>query len=88
MLRILAGIQVFALCLEMTAYPYAQSKDFSKDVQAVQGLWVGSYGGGQRDGVTYQPAIAELFIQETTSKCTAIRAPSLGYFVSIPRPSR
>jgi hypothetical protein len=32
-------------------------------VQAVQGLWVGSYGGGQRDGVTYQPAIAEVLIQ-------------------------
>jgi hypothetical protein len=56
-------MQVFALCLATIAYSYAQSKDFFKDVQSVEGLWVGSYGGGQRDGVTYQPAIAEVFIQ-------------------------
>jgi hypothetical protein len=63
MSRNLVSIQVFALCLATIAYSYAQSNDFPKEVQAVQGLWVGFYGGGQRDGVTYQPAIAEMFIQ-------------------------
>jgi hypothetical protein len=56
-------MQIFALCLTTIAYSYAQSKNSSKDEQVVQGLWVGSYGGGQRDGVTFQPAIAEVFIQ-------------------------
>ncbi len=63
MSRNFVGMQVFTLCLATIAYAYGQSKDLSKDAQAVQGLWVGSYGGGQRDGVTYQPAIAEVFIQ-------------------------
>jgi hypothetical protein len=30
---------------------------------AIEGLWSGSWGGGQRDGVVFQPVIAELFVQ-------------------------
>jgi hypothetical protein len=63
MSRNLPVMRVFALCLTTAAYCYPQAGESSKDVQAVQGLWIGSYGGGQRDGVTFQPAIAEMFIQ-------------------------
>jgi len=63
MSRNFVGIQVAALCLAAIACSYAQSKEDSDDARAVQGLWVGFYGGGERDGVTYLPAVAEVFIQ-------------------------
>jgi len=39
------------------------NKDGAKDLKSIEGLWVGAWGGGVRDGVVFQPAIAELFIQ-------------------------
>jgi hypothetical protein len=63
MLRVLAGMLAFTLCLAIAAYSGAQPQEASKDDDAVQGLWIGSYGGGERNGVTFQPAIAELFVR-------------------------
>ena len=33
------------------------------DPKPIEGLWFGSWGGGERDGVGFQPVIAELFIK-------------------------
>jgi hypothetical protein len=63
MSRSKVGTLVFALCVATISYSHEESNDSTKDAQAVQVLWVGSYGGGQRDGATFQPAIAELFIK-------------------------
>jgi hypothetical protein len=54
---------VSTLCFATISYSHEESGNAVQEVEAVQGLWVGSYGGGQRDGVVYQPALAELFIQ-------------------------
>jgi hypothetical protein len=63
MSRNTVAMLVVGLCVATISYSHEESKDSSKGVQAVQGFWVGSYGGGQRGGVTYQPAFAELFIR-------------------------
>ena len=41
----------------------AVPKNGLKDLQAIEGLWVGSWGGGQRGEVVFQPVIAELFVE-------------------------
>src|SRR5262249_20398720 len=33
------------------------------DAKAIEGLWSGTWGGGERDGVEFQPVIAELMIE-------------------------
>jgi hypothetical protein len=39
------------------------SKDPSSDSTAIEGLWFGSWGGGDVNGVVHQPVMAELFIK-------------------------
>jgi hypothetical protein len=63
MSRNTVGMLVIGLCVATISYSHEASKDSSKEVQAVQGFWLGSYGGGHRDGVRSLPGIAELFIQ-------------------------
>jgi hypothetical protein len=41
----------------------APPKEGASDSKAIEGLWSGAWGGGARDGVVFQPVIAELFIQ-------------------------
>ena len=64
MARIHFGIIAVTLCI--TPVCYSQDlvpKDSPKDAQALQGLWVGSYGGGRREEFPVQPLIAELLIK-------------------------
>ncbi len=37
--------------------------DPAADPEALEGLWSGSWGAGQREGVIFQPVVAELFIR-------------------------
>jgi hypothetical protein len=39
------------------------TNDRANDLKTIEGFWVGSWGGGVRDGVVFQPAVAELFIE-------------------------
>jgi hypothetical protein len=63
MSRNTVGLLFTVLSVSTISFSHEGPKDSSSEEQAVQGLWVGSYGGGRRGGVTYQPAIAELFIK-------------------------
>lgn len=51
-----------ALCLLFSVGAGAASDDPS-DSKALEGLWSGTWGAGERDGVVFQPVIAELFIE-------------------------
>ena len=56
-------VMAVAVCLVMAACPdQAASQAPAGDAKAIEGLWSGSWGGGQRDGVVFQPVIAELVI--------------------------
>jgi len=64
MARNLFGIIVAGLCIAPVCHSQDRvPKDSPKDAQTVQGFWVGFIGGGQRDGVTFLPAISELLIK-------------------------
>jgi hypothetical protein len=52
-----------ALCVLSAICSDAASEDPSDDSKSFQGLWSGTWGGGERDGVVFQPVIAELFIE-------------------------
>jgi hypothetical protein len=41
----------------------ATPKDRANDSKAIEGLWFGSWGGGEANGVVFQPAMAEVFIE-------------------------
>jgi hypothetical protein len=41
----------------------SDSKAPVSDSNAIEGLWFGSWGGGEHDGVVFQPVMAELFIK-------------------------
>ena len=64
MARNLIGIIVAAFYIAPVCYSQdIVPKDSPKDAQAIQGLWIGAYGGGAGDGIVYQPSIAELLIK-------------------------
>lgn len=46
------------------------------DLPRIQGLWDGAWGGGQRDGVVFQPVIAQLFIEGDHIEWYGFRAPA------------
>lgn len=52
-----------ALCFAVVSSADAASKDPVSDAKAIEGLWTGSWGGGDAGGVITQPVIAELFIE-------------------------
>jgi len=49
---------MIVMCAGGTAF-----QDAVSDANAIEGLWSGAWGGGQRDGVVFQPVKAELLIQ-------------------------
>lgn len=52
-----------AVCVVSVQCPVHAAPDGpSNDARLIQGLWSGSWGGGDRDGVVFQPVIAELVI--------------------------
>ncbi len=51
-----------ALCLAGFLCAAAAFENLASDSKPIEGLWYGSWGGGEADGVTCQPVIAELFI--------------------------
>ena len=60
-LRVLAIVG----CLVSVMRPSDFAADLrAEDSPAIDGLWSGSWGGGQIDGVIFQPVMAELFVQK------------------------
>jgi hypothetical protein len=58
-------IAAIALSLVFVVCPAQVSAgDAGGQVKELDGLWSGAWGGGQRDGVVFQPVIAEMFIKE------------------------
>ncbi len=56
--------------------PAANSSAPVSDSKPIEGLWSGSWGGGDRDGVVFQPVIAELFIKGDHVELCGFRNPS------------
>jgi hypothetical protein len=53
-----------AVCLGVALCPgNAVAQGNSVDAKMIEGLWSGSWGGGERDGVVFQPVRAELYIK-------------------------
>lgn len=53
-----------AVCLAAVAWPDdLAAQDPAKDAKMIEGLWSGSWGGGQRDGVVFQPVLAEMVVK-------------------------
>ncbi len=67
MVRNTLPVLATSLCLAWTACSReVDVLDVPRDPQPIEGLWMGSWGGGSTaDGVVQQPVIAELFINET-----------------------
>src|SRR5262245_12458797 len=54
----------FAVCLVLVACPGdVAPQDPTSTAKSIDGLWTGAWGGGQRDGVIFQPVIAELLVK-------------------------
>jgi hypothetical protein len=72
MVRSAMRMLAVAVCLTgISCADDAPRNDAAGDVKAITGLWSGAWGGGGRDGVVFQPVIAELFINGITWNCTA-----------------
>jgi hypothetical protein len=57
-------ILIVAVCLLTAACADdAATRKPARAEEAIEGLWTGSWGGGQRDGVVFQPVIAEMVVQ-------------------------
>jgi hypothetical protein len=56
--------------------PAANSSAPVRASKPIEGLWSGSWGGGDRDGVVFQPVIAELFIKGDHVELCGFRNPS------------
>lgn len=53
-----------AICLLVVACAdSAAAQDLAREAKAIEGLWSGTWGGGERDGVVFQPVRAELLIK-------------------------
>jgi hypothetical protein len=64
MIRYILATIAAAVCVaSVSRSDDAKPKGAPKDSQAIEGLWLGSFGGGSRDGVVFQPVIVELFIK-------------------------
>jgi hypothetical protein len=58
------GMMAVVVCLTVMACPGAGApQDAAGDAKEIEGLWSGSWGGGERNGVVFQPVIAELLIK-------------------------
>lgn len=67
MLRRAVKMVVIAACLGSIAHAQdAAGQKPSGERNAIQGLWRGFWGGGEANGVTRLPAMAELFIEKET----------------------
>jgi hypothetical protein len=63
-MRAIMQTMVIALCFASVAgLDEAAGQDRAADAKAVEGLWSGSWGGGERGGVVFQPVVAEMLIQ-------------------------
>jgi hypothetical protein len=63
MVRSNTRMMAFAVCLVAVACSHhAAPEDPPMDSKAIEGLWYGSWGGGERDGTVFQPVIAEMLI--------------------------
>ncbi len=49
------------------------------DAKALEGIWTGAWGGGQRDGTVFQPVLAEIFVHGDQIELTGM--PTLGLLV-------
>jgi hypothetical protein len=57
-------ITTVAVCLLLGACAGdVASQDAARAAPSLEGLWSGAWGGGQRDGVVFQPVIAEMLIK-------------------------
>jgi hypothetical protein len=55
---------IVAVCLLLVACAGdVVPQDAANVAKSLEGLWSGAWGGGQRDGVVFQPVIAEMLIQ-------------------------
>ena len=53
-----------AICLvSVSQLDNPAAEDIATDLEALEGFWSGSWGGGLRDGVVFQPVMAELLIK-------------------------
>jgi hypothetical protein len=43
---------------------HTAAQDLGGDARTIEGLWSGSWGGGERDGVIFQPVRVELFVRK------------------------
>jgi hypothetical protein len=64
MVRISLRLLAVAVCLVgVSCSDHLAAKDPASEPKAIDGLWSGAWGGGDRNGVVFQPVMAELFIK-------------------------
>ena len=63
MSRRLLRSTVALVCLMFVSSAQLPAQGPADDAKALDGLWSGSWGGGERDGVVFQPVIAEMVIR-------------------------
>src|SRR5262245_27696730 len=49
------------------------ARPVSNDLKSIQGIWSGSWGGGDRGGVVFQPVLAEMVIHGEEVELTGFR---------------
>src|SRR5262245_47560792 len=54
-------VATWLVCLTWT--PPLAAQGAASDAKALEGIWTGAWGRGRRDGVVFQPVVAELFIK-------------------------
>lgn len=62
MTKCLSRVLMVVILQATTAYAEDSTQKFGDVPEGMQGLWAGSWGGGQRDGVVFQPVLAEMVI--------------------------
>jgi hypothetical protein len=61
------------LLLAGTAFADDAPQNLGDAPAGLQGLWAGSWGGGQRDGVVFQPVLAEMVVHEGKIEISGFR---------------
>src|SRR4051794_18137364 len=63
-----------AACMMLAAWTEnVASQESPADAKPLDGLWAGSWGGGERGGVVFQPVIAELVVRGDQFELTGFR---------------
>jgi hypothetical protein len=77
------------LLLAGTAFADDAPQNLGDAPAGLQGLWAGSWGGGQRDGVVFQPVLAEMVVHEGKIEISGFRtAPRLSGTVTVDTANR